>query len=580
MGPLRMRTVSAVVLAITAAAIAVPAGVVGAAAGAPAVSTRAAARVKPWRTDSALLAGAAAARVASSFHSNPLHIVHDGRIHIASAPAFQTSSNWAGYVAAGGPQFTSVSGEWTVPSVQSSASLESSASWLGIGGTDTTTLIQTGTTQETSGGATSYFAWYELLPSPAISIGGVSPGDVMSASIEQTAPGQWSLTIKDLTSSQQFTGSGTYDTAVDSAEWIEEDPTLASTGGLISLADFGTASFNHLVVQGSNLATQTLTPFGIVDASNNVLAYPSAYDPSGAFNVTYGSPPVSPTTTTTTTPVTPTTSAPPTTVPVVCPSAINHATAGQPVALASVRIANGCAAYWVVTAQGQVIGFGGAPSHGDLSGVAHPPVIAIAASHDGGGYWLVTGDGEVHAFGDAGHLGDLTGHHLNGTIVAMAVTPDGLGYWLVGSDGGIFAFGDARFYGSTGDLKLNKPIVGIAPGPKGGGYWLVGSDGGIFTFGKAPYLGSTGSIRLNRPVVGITAAPAGLGYRMVGSDGGIFSFGAPFYGSLGAHPPASPIATMSPSVDGQGYYMLGANGAVYNFGDAPELGSVTVAAAA
>jgi hypothetical protein len=533
-----------------------------------------------WRADAGLLTGAAAvANAAPSWHSHPLDVASNAQVHIASAPAFQTSSNWAGYVAGGGPQYTTVSGEWTVPAVQAASPLESSASWLGIGGTDTSSLIQTGTTQETNEGATSYFAWYELLPSPAIAIGGVSPGDIMSASISQTAPNEWVLTIKDLTSSQQFTGTGTYDVTVDSAEWIEEDPTLASTGGLIQLADFGTANFTDVSVEGTNIGSQTLTPFAIVDGSNNVLAYPSAYTPSGQFSVTFGSPPASSTTTTTTpvtTPVTPTTSSPPTTVPVVCPPATNHATAGTPVGLAATRLPNGCPAYWVVTTQGQVIGFGGAPTHGDLSGSAHPPVIAIAATPDGGGYWLVTVDGEVHPFGDATHLPDLTGDHLNGTIVAMAVTPDGLGYWLVGSDGGIFAFGDARFYGSTGNLKLNKPIVGIAPGPKGSGYWLVASDGGVFTFGPVPYLGSMGAVKLNRPVVGLTAAPAGIGYRMVGSDGGIFSFGAPFYGSLGAHPPVAPISTMSPSADGHGYYMLGADGAVDNFGDAPDLGRVMV----
>jgi hypothetical protein len=583
MSPLRMRTASVVVLALTALAVAVPSGLVGAAS-VPATTHRAPAG--PWRSDSALLAGPAAARAAAASHSVPLHVVPDGAVRIASAPAFQTSSNWSGYVAGGGPQFTSVSGQWTVPSVQPASPLESSASWLGIGGTDTSTLIQTGTTQETNEGATEYFAWYELLPSPAITIGDVSPGDTMSASISQTAPNQWSLTIEDLTSSQHFTGTGTYDTAVDSAEWIEEAPTLASSGQLISLADFGTVNFNHLAVQGSDLASEALTPFAIVDGANNVLAYPSTYQPSGAFSVTFGAPTSSPgTTTTTTTPVTPTTSPPPTTVPVVCPTAANPVAAnqsapGRPVSVAATRLANGCGAYWVVTAQGQVIGFGGAPSHGDLSGVAHPAVIAIAATPDGGGYWLVTVDGEVHPFGDAARLGDLTGTHLNATIVAMAVTPDGLGYWLVGSDGGIFAVGDAHFYGSTGALKLNKPVVGIAPASAGAGYWLVGSDGGIFAFGKAPYLGSMGATRLNRPVVGITAGPGGVGYRMVGSDGGIFSFGAPFSGSLGANPPAAPIVTMSPSVDGHGYYMLGADGSVYNFGDAPKLGNVTVTASA
>jgi len=37
----------------------------------------------------------------------------------------------------------------------------------------------------------------------------------------------------------------------------------------------------------------------------------------------------------------------------------------------------------------------------------------------------------------------------NAPVVAMAATPDGGGYWLVASDGGIFAYGDAKFHGSA-----------------------------------------------------------------------------------------------------------------------------------
>jgi len=345
MSPRRMRTGAVALLAVTAFAVAVPAGVVSALAGAPAAAARGRAAASPWRADSVLLAGTAATPAAPS-HSTPLHVVRNGAVRTASVPAFQSSSNWAGYVAGGGPQYTSVSGEWTVPAVQPANPLESSATWLGIGGSDTSTLIQTGTTQETNQGATSYFAWYELLPSPAITIGGVSPGDQMSASISETAPDQWVLTIKDLTSAQQFSGTGTYATAVDSAEWIEEDPTLASNGQLVPLADFGTATFTQMGTQGSDLAAQTLTPFAIVDDLNNVLAYPSAANPGGGFSVTFGSPSASPTTTTTT-PGTPTTSPPPTTVPAVCVKAANHATSGQVVSLAAVRPPSGCPAYWL-----------------------------------------------------------------------------------------------------------------------------------------------------------------------------------------------------------------------------------------
>jgi hypothetical protein len=53
------------------------------------------------------------------------------------------SNNWAGYVATGGT-FTSVSGSWIVPQVNATGT-SSDATWVGIGGTTSRDLIQTGT---------------------------------------------------------------------------------------------------------------------------------------------------------------------------------------------------------------------------------------------------------------------------------------------------------------------------------------------------------------------------------------------------------------------------------------------------
>ncbi len=192
--------------------------------------------------------------------------------------------------------------------------------------------------------------------------------------------------------------------------------------------------------------------------------------------------------------------------------------------------------YWTVTWLGVVITHGGAPSFGSpaLSGVhLNEPIVAMAATPDGGGYWLVASDGGVFSFGDAHFYGSTGAIHLNEPIVGMAATPDGGGYWLVASDGGVFSFGDAHFYGSTGAIHLNEPIVGMAATPDGGGYWLVASDGGVFSFGDAHFYGSTGAIHLNEPIIGMAATPDGGGYWLVASDGGVFSFGdAGYFGSL------------------------------------------------
>jgi N-acetylmuramoyl-L-alanine amidase len=136
---------------------------------------------------------------------------------------------------------------------------------------------------------------------------------------------------------------------------------------------------------------------------------------------------------------------------------------------------------------------------------------------------------------------------LNAPIVAVAATPDGGGYWEVAADGGVFAFGDAPFYGSMGAKPLNRPIVAAAA--TGGGYLEVASDGGVFAFGGAPYDGSMGGKPLHRPIIG-AAAVAG-GYYLLGSDGGVFTFGtAPFYGTAPGPPLAGTTIVLDPGHDG------------------------------
>jgi hypothetical protein len=495
-----------------------------------------------------------------------------GTVHAASAAQTQQSTNWSGYISTGAT-FGGVSAEWTVPTVTASGPAGYSSTWIGIDGTGSNdpALIQTGTEQDTAGGQTSYYAWYELLPAPEQVIGGVEPGDVMKASITEPSPGTWTIDIADLTSNQSATGSGSYDSPGDSAEWIEEAPT-GESGDVEPLADFQTVTFTDMTVQGATLADTTLTPVQLVNQSGTIIAYPGPVEDNSSFTVTAGSPNGStpPTTTppTTTPPTTsPPTTSPPTTTPPTCPALTPAALTGRAVGLAAMA-AGGCRGYWVASATGDVVSIGAATPYGDFAANPTDPVVGLAATSDGKGYWLVTRDGAVYPFGDAISYGDHRAAPLAAPIVSMAATADGKGYWLLGSDGGIFTYGDAKFYGSTGAMHLNKPVVGLAEAPGGTGYWLVAADGGIFNYGSATFEGSTGAMHLNQPVVGMTASPTGVGYRLVAADGGIFSFGAPFYGSLGASPPPTPVVAMSPSIGGNGYYMVDAGGDVYGFGDA------------
>ena len=149
------------------------------------------------------------------------------------------------------------------------------------------------------------------------------------------------------------------------------------------------------------------------------------------------------------------------------------------------------------------------------------------------GYWLAAADGAVYGVGNAPADGSAAGLRLHGPVVAMAATPDGGGYWLVAADGGVFAFGDARFLGSMGGRWLRDRVVAMAATPDGGGYWLVAADGGVFAFGHAPFLGSVVLARRAAPVVAVAATPDGEGYWLAGAGGVVTAFGdAPVVGSL------------------------------------------------
>src|SRR6185503_10225868 len=71
----------------------------------------------------------------------------------SAAITTDTSTNWSGYAATGGT-YTSVTGTWTVPTV-SATTAGADATWVGIGGINSTDLIQAGTEATVSGGEVS-----------------------------------------------------------------------------------------------------------------------------------------------------------------------------------------------------------------------------------------------------------------------------------------------------------------------------------------------------------------------------------------------------------------------------------------
>ena len=179
------------------------------------------------------------------------------------------TSNWAGYAAAQfetRQTYTAAQATWTVPTLIfdpndfSGLGTQYSATWVGIGGfcenalctKGDRTLIQLGTEQEVSfDGSTNYYSWYELLPAFPVNMDQktypVAAGDSITASLKcnGSCPSRkqsWTLTMHNQTQNWTWSVPVPYASSKLSAEWIEEAP--SSAGGILPLADFGTATID------------------------------------------------------------------------------------------------------------------------------------------------------------------------------------------------------------------------------------------------------------------------------------------------------------------------------------------------
>jgi hypothetical protein len=503
------------------------------------------------------------------------------------------TSNWSGAVEAGSAAtFTEVEGDWVVPAVSNSVSDEASGTWIGIDGVETTSLIQTGTA-ENSGpdyGGTQYYAWVELLPgAPGVITdtstsqpAPVEPGDVMSALINEDSTGLWTIDLDNTTQNWSFSQQFSYDTPGLSAEWIEEAPTV--NNAVATLPDYGSTTFSDLAAGGTGLSSALLYPFYIAAQTGAILSYPTDFA-ADSFSVFYGSP--SP--------------------QVTSISSDQGGTSGGTYVTIGGNFVTGVTS---VDFGGVSVPFTADLADGTVSASAPPHsagTIDITVSTPGGtsqlssadqftyvappaqpqpppvtpqhGYWLVGSDGGIFSFGPANFYGSTGSLVLQRPVVGIVPTKDDGGYWLDASDGGVFSYGDTQFYGSIPGLglhpagsklphSLNAPIVGMVPSSDDGGYFMVASDGGVFAFGDAHFAGSCpGRGGCSGAAVAVMPDASGNGYWLVTQTGHVYTFGdASYYGAPGNTGSAVTSAVRTP--DGGGYWILTANGTVYNYGDA------------
>ncbi len=208
--------------------------------------------------------------------------MHHGRMHRITN---STSTNWSGY-AVTGSRFTSVSAQWTEPTVSCSGTAYSSF-WVGLDGDTSNTVEQTGTDADCSGSTPQYYAWYEMYPKFPVNLRGtVRPGDHLSASVTTDGSGRFTLTITDSTQGWTNTTNARLKSAkLASAEVIAEAP--SSSGGVLPLANFGTVGFSAATANGSLLTSSTphLDPI-TMQSGSTVKAQPSSIS-NGAFSVAW-----------------------------------------------------------------------------------------------------------------------------------------------------------------------------------------------------------------------------------------------------------------------------------------------------
>jgi Peptidase A4 family len=197
-----------------------------------------------------------------------------------------TSTNWAGYAVTGG-RYTSVSASWTQPAVNCSVTPSGwSSFWVGLDGDGSGTVEQTGTEADCSSGKAVYSAWYEMYPKfPANFSNPVAPGDHFTASVTTNGSGSFTLTLSDTTKGWTQTTSARLKSAkLASAEVIAEAP--SSSGGVLPLADFGTASFSGATANGTSFGSLSgLDRINMVSGSTTKAS--TSTISGGSFSVTW-----------------------------------------------------------------------------------------------------------------------------------------------------------------------------------------------------------------------------------------------------------------------------------------------------
>jgi hypothetical protein len=166
------------------------------------------------------------------------------------------------------------------------------ATWVGIGGFQSSDLIQSGILDQISRtGHETHSAFFEMLPNVAQQIPvTINSGDSITVSVTEKSTNQWQISFKDSTNGQTYTTTARYLSSLSSAEWIEEAPSNGRR--ILPLANFGTIEVSSAsTIENGNqdtIAQSNAQSVIMVNSRGQAIAIPSSLGSDGAsFSIRY-----------------------------------------------------------------------------------------------------------------------------------------------------------------------------------------------------------------------------------------------------------------------------------------------------
>jgi hypothetical protein len=163
-----------------------------------------------------------------------------------------TAPIWSGYTfpVSG---VTGVRAQWTQPSSTGRANAVALI-WIGVGGWNQPSLIQSGTIAAPGGYLGMTPIWYELLPAgPHDPLMTVIPGDKIAVSIVELRPPQekWQISVDDMTEDQTFTQVVHYDSAGTYPSFIAEyqRESLSPSSPFVPFPHWSSVSFSNMQIR-------------------------------------------------------------------------------------------------------------------------------------------------------------------------------------------------------------------------------------------------------------------------------------------------------------------------------------------